>query len=98
MALVPAPVPEVKEPGQFPLSWRLTYAPVGNELTLALLDGKEKPQVLALERLALPDYMSEEDIGFRDTRIEEWKLKLLCRYREAQRLITKHAGPCAPDN
>lgn len=85
----PAPEPALPTPG---LWWRVSYAPVGNLLTVALMDGDgPKARVLALESILVnttgPIIPLDRDVMLT-------KEILLERYRESHRLIAAHSGPC----
>ena len=95
----PAPALEVPEPMAAdlpPLWWRVSYAPVGNQLTVALMEGADaRAKVLALENMK-PWFYVAHKIEAADQAMEDLKERMLIRYREAQRLIAVHSGPCAP--
>lgn len=73
--------------------WRVAYHPVGNQLSVALMDGPgPRAKVLVMESTAL--ILAPDAPQTADEKIHDLKVELLRRYRESQRLIAAHSGPC----
>lgn len=82
-----SPGPDAGPPG---LWWRVSYAPVGNKLTVALMNGTgNRAEVMALDSIEMSPTSSAND-----REVVNLKQLLLGRYEEAQRLLNLHGGPC----